>query len=46
MSHDSPPPSWYEPADVLEIDDDMPEPAEPLVISHGVVTWTLIDSDD
>lgn len=40
MHHDSPPPSWYEPADLIEDDElEMFTEPEPLVISHGIVTW-------
>jgi hypothetical protein len=53
MRSDSPPASWYEPADLIEIDDDEPFPhaetvSEPLVIAHGWATWTYVhdDTDD
>jgi hypothetical protein len=41
--NDSPPPSWYEPADDFE--DDEPEilaDDEPLTISAGIVSWRSI----
>lgn len=43
----SPSPSWYEPADVIDVDSDPePDPAESLVIVAGVVWWTLAEDDD
>ena len=40
MRSDSPPPSWYEPPDLIEDDEDeVPAEPEPLVISAGIVVW-------
>ena len=38
---------WYEPEDILDLDDD-PEPAvaDPLVIAGGIVHWQRTDTDD
>jgi hypothetical protein len=50
MRHDSPPPSWYEPADVDDGQADESEfehAGELLTIATGVVTWTAaVDDDD
>ena len=41
MRSDSPPASWYEPADVLD-DDHEPEPidTEVLTVAGGVIWWS------
>lgn len=52
MRHDSPPASWYEPADLLDDDDDdvswgTPREPEPLTVRNGWATWTAEpDADD
>jgi hypothetical protein len=43
MRNDSPPDSWYEPADLIEDDDPEPVPDEPLVIAAGLVWWRRFD---
>jgi hypothetical protein len=42
----SPPPSWYEPPDLIEVEDEpAPEPAEVLHVAAGAVSWTRPDDD-
>ena len=42
----SPPPEWYEPADLIDVDDEpAPEPAEVLHLVAGAGCWSLRDDD-
>lgn len=47
MRHDSPPPSWYEPLDVLDEDEQEPDPrhAELFTLVDGVFWWSAAEID-